>query len=155
MEIPDLVVPRRPASAPPPPLPEIPDLVVPPYVERLAAPRPGEPRVGMGHTEVFNLDFGECPNEGQTCACRACVMTEGMLCTCRHSFFDHHDEGCGVEGVDCDCTGFCLVAWPGGPELPALEVASAPAPPAPLPPPAQAPPRRRRRKRPGDRSPSG
>ncbi len=73
-----------------------------------------KPAIGMTYNQAQNVNFGECPNNGPSCACDACVMCDSLTCTCGCKFIDHHSDGEGCTTCKT-CPVFILAAWKNGP----------------------------------------
>lgn len=129
------------------PLPEIPDLVVPPLRE--PKPRLLEDPHGLwaGMSEAGIPDLGPCATEKPGCTCDVCRLYDSLVCVCGVSHYDHP----GFDPSDACPTGFRLVSWQGGPPAPAPErapIAPARPPFVEVPSPGALPPRRPRHRRP-------
>ncbi len=118
------------------PLPEIPDLELPPC--RAGVPEePESPcglKLGMTFAEVEHALYGSglggiCETEKPGCTCPWCKLVDSVLCRCGHMWVAHgHDpEDDTTRCDDCGeaCGLFSLGSWLGGPPLePALPEAA-------------------------------
>lgn len=75
-----------------------------------------KPAIGMTYNQAQNINFGECPNNGPSCNCNACVMCESLTCTCGCKMIDHHSDGEGCTTCQT-CPSFILAAWKNGPVI--------------------------------------